>query len=51
MKNTDLIIELEKEKIQLVNTIKDLQLGSQKLYDTCNRIIEIFDTIFCLEQS
>lgn len=45
-----LIEELEMEKIQILNSFKHVMPNSDMLYKGCKRIIEIFDTIYCLEQ-
>lgn len=47
-KTSDLILELEMEREQLLKSISHVLPNSNMLYTACKRICEIFDTIYCL---
>lgn len=46
----ELISELSEERSNLLNCLSELPSNSQLVYDRCRRIVEIFDTIYSLEQ-
>ena len=48
MEKSELIIELEAERCKLQCEIFNALPNSDKLYNACRRIVEIFDTIHCL---